>query len=82
MHCHLLLWKLLSSASVLKGKHLSEHPGLKEACEEMRSRHIRSPFLLSMQVDMCEEKAARGGPQGKESLQQALKVETMTRVIY
>lgn len=41
--------------SILKGKKLSEYPGLKSFCDELYSKHIRSPFLLSLLVDMYEE---------------------------
>lgn len=61
---------------VLQGRRLSEHPGLKEACQEMYSRQIRSPFLLAMLVDMCEEEAGQG--RGQESLGQALEVGATT----
>ena len=59
---------------VLKGKRLSEYPGVKEACDEMYSRHIRSPFLLSTLVDMHEERAGQVG--GEEALAKALEVQS------
>lgn len=40
---------------VLKGKRLSEYPGLREACEDMYSGHIRSPLLLGLLIDMYQE---------------------------
>ena len=57
--------------SVLKGKQLSEHPGLKDTCQEMFSQRIRSPFLLSLLVDMYEEEVGQGK---QESLGKALEV--------
>ena len=60
---------------VLLGRRLSEHPGLKEACQDLYSRQIRSPFLLAMLVDIYEEEEAGEG-RGQESLGQALEVRT------
>lgn len=40
---------------ILKGKQLSEYPGLRETCEEMLSNNIRSPLLLGVLVDMYQE---------------------------
>lgn len=59
--------------SVLKGKQLSEYPGLKDTCQEMFSQY-HSPFLLSLLVDMYEEEAGRGE---KESLRKALEVSRL-----
>ena len=61
--------------SVLKGKELSEHPGLKDTCQEMFSQRIRSPFLLSLLVDMYEEEVGQGK---QESLGKALEVGRVT----
>lgn len=61
--------------SVLKGKRLSEHPGLKDTCLEMFSQRIRSPFLLSLLVDMYEEEVGQGK---QESLGKALEVGGVT----
>ena len=61
--------------SVLKGKQLSEHPGLKDTCQEMFSQRIRSPFLLSLLVDMYEEDVGQGK---QESLGKALEVGRVT----
>lgn len=62
-------------SSVLKGKRLSEHPGLKDTCLEMFSQRIRSPFLLSLLVDMYEEEVGQGK---QESLGKALEVGGVT----
>ena len=61
--------------SVLKGKQLSEHPGLKDTCQEMFSQRIRSPFLLSLLVDMYEEEVGQGKQEG---LGKALEVGRVT----
>jgi len=61
-------WNYLQG--VLKGKQLSEYPGLKDTCQEMFSQY-HSPFLLSLLVDMYEEEAGRGE---KESLRKALEL--------
>ena len=60
---------------MLKGKQLSEHPGLKDTCQEMFSQRIRSPFLLSLLVDMYEEEVGQGK---QESLRKALEVGGVT----
>lgn len=44
-------------SSILRGRKLSEFPGVSEFCEELYSKHIRSPLLLSMMVDIYEERA-------------------------
>lgn len=59
-------WNYLQG--VLRGRRLSEWPGLKEACLELYSRHLHSPFLLSLLVDMYEEEA------GQESLRKAIEL--------
>jgi hypothetical protein len=40
---------------ILKGKRLSEYPGLRETCEGMLSKNIRSPLLLGVLIDMYQE---------------------------
>ena len=72
---HLLPTRPLWLHSVLKGKQLSEHPGLKDTCQEMFSQRIRSPFLLSLLVDMYEEDVGQGK---QESLGKALEVGRVT----
>ena len=42
--------------SILRGRKLSEFPGVSEFCEELYAKHIRSPLLLSMMVDIYEER--------------------------
>lgn len=40
---------------VLRGRQYSDYSSVLTACEEMWSGHIRSPFLLSLLVDIYEE---------------------------
>ena len=44
--------------SILRGRKLSEFAGVSEFCEDLYSKHIRSPLLLSLMVDIYEERAA------------------------
>ncbi len=61
---------------MLRGKRLSEYPGLREVCDEMYSRHVRSPFLLSTLMDMYEEEAGlEGAGHRSESLMKAIEVD-------
>ncbi len=53
---------------ILKGKKLSEYPGLMDTCEEVYSNNIRSPLLLGVLVDMYWEKG------DQPHLQKALEV--------
>lgn len=54
---------------------MSEYPGLNQFCEELYSKHIRSPLLLSLMVDICEEGAeANKSERAPENLTKALEV--------
>ena len=56
-HCNVWLKSLSDRFSILRGHKLSEFPGVSEFCDELYSKHIRSPLLLSMMVDIYEERA-------------------------
>ena len=60
-------------SSILQGRKLFEYPGLGQFCEELFSKHIRSPFLLAVMVDMCEERA-KDSEHAQENQTKALEV--------
>lgn len=55
---------------------MSDHPGLKEFCTELRSLPVPSAPLLCFMVTMYEQEASthKGTPKGKQSLDTALEV--------
>lgn len=59
---------------VLKGKSLCEWPGLQEFCEELTSKGICSPFLLSLRVDIYEEEAKKDSSTAQEKIGIAVEV--------
>ena len=61
-------------ARVLKGKSLCDWPGLKEFCDELYSKNIRSTFLLSIQIDIYEEEALKDSSTAPEKVAKALEV--------
>ena len=61
--------------SILRGRKLSKYPGLAQFCEDLFSKQIRSPFLLSMMVDIYQEKAVTcEAEKVRENLSKALEV--------
>ena len=67
--------------SILRGRKLSEYPGLSQFCEELYSKHIRSPFLFSLMVDICEEKVESKSEDTQEQLTKALGVHVDWNVL-
>lgn len=59
---------------IMKGRCLSSYPGLREVCEEMFSKDIRSPLLLGVLVDMYQELG------DEMHLKTALKVRTCNTI--
>ncbi len=59
---------------VLKGKSLCEWPGLQEFCDELKAKNIRSPFLLSFQIDIYEEEASKNSGTAPEVIAKAVEV--------
>lgn len=67
-------WNYLQG--VLKGKSLCDWPGLKEFCNELFSKNIKSPFLLSIQIDIYEEEARKDSSTAPEAVAKALELCT------
>ena len=56
---------------VLRGRRYNDYSNLLTACEEMWTGHIRSPFLLSLLVDIYEEDGS------EPKILEAIKVTTV-----
>ena len=56
---------------VLRGRWYNDYSNVLTACEEMWSGHIRSPFLLSLLVDIYEE------DRSEPKILEAIKVSTI-----
>ena len=65
--------------SVLRGKKLSKHPGLKDALIEMETSGMCSPFLFSTLGHLYEEELAEETADKDTLLEKALKVCTYVR---
>ena len=61
---------------IFKGQRMSNHPGLKEFCTELRSSPVPSAPLLCFMVTMYEQDAMahKGTAEGKQYLDTALEV--------
>nr|KAG5689295.1 hypothetical protein BaRGS_033087 [Batillaria attramentaria] len=59
---------------VLMERKLSQYPGLKEFCQGLYDKKIRSPHLLACMVDTCEEMLEMGCDNPDSVLQRALEV--------
>ena len=56
---------------ILRGRRYNDYSNLLTACEEMWTGHIRSPFLLSLLVDIYEEDGS------EPKILEAIKVSTV-----
>lgn len=50
---------------------LSRNKKVTDFCENLYKNEVRSPFLLSLIVDMCEEQVSLGGTDSRYTLERA-----------
>ncbi|XP_064630696.1 protein farnesyltransferase/geranylgeranyltransferase type-1 subunit alpha-like [Lineus longissimus] len=59
---------------IFLGRTMSTYPGLREFCQELYDQRIRSPYLLSLIIDMNEEMIKAGSSDKEKLLENAVEM--------
>ena len=71
-HC---CYTMFNFYRILKGKSLCDWPSIRTFCDELYSKSIRSPFLLSLLIDLYEEDARKGEEGAQDNVTKAVEVK-------